>query len=258
MREYRNLWIPDGAYKVLCGEKGSILDVGGGSSPYAGAAHILDIGEFSEQRLTENSWGIPDGMTDDSSIKTGVVGKWSSKQYTQFDLCSGQSWPFRDKQFDLGLCSHTLEDLRDPLPAFKELVRVSRRVLVICPSRLLEQTKGIEHPRYCGFAHHPWMVYEERGKLMFRRKTGVLNIKGCHIACPAGKTLAREAGSFFMAGKDLQAEEQYFYDMTQESEDYKAFIAPYRFNKGIFVDDGYRHNLKYWVWRFRQKYIGNT
>jgi hypothetical protein len=258
MRKYSNPWIPDGAYKILCQEAGSILDVGGGSSPYVGASHIFDIGEFSEQRLAENSWGIPADMTDNPKIANGATGKWSEKQYSQFDLCSNKPWPFQDKQFDLGLCSHTLEDLRDPFPAISELSRVCRRLLIICPSRLLEQTMGVDHPRCCGFVHHPWMVFGEEGALIFKRKTSVLNLRGCHLSCPLGKTLGREAGSMFVVGSNLKAKEQPFHDMTQESDECRRFLDPYRYRRDIFVSDGYRHNLKYWIWRLRQKYVGNV
>ncbi|MDD4869217.1 MAG: methyltransferase domain-containing protein [Kiritimatiellae bacterium] len=257
MRKYLNPWITDDAYKVLCGEKGTILDVGGGSSPYVGASHILDIGEFSEQRLADNSWGIPAAMTDNVTIISGASRKWSERQYTQFDLCGGKPWPFKDKQFDLGLCSHTLEDLRDPLPAARELFRVCKRTLIICPSRLFEQTKGVDHPRYCGFPHHIWMVYTNNENLIFRRKSGVLYTKGCHLVCPLGKTLNREAGSMFVVGSHLQVKEQVFHEMSQEAEEYRSFLDQYRSLDNLFVSDGYRHNLKYWVWRFRQKYFGN-
>lgn len=142
MMTYSNRWIPDGALDILRHEKGTILDVGGGAAPFAGATHILDMQLFNPTQLAENSWG------DDVS---GRSTEWLESDYTQLDLCSGTRWPFQDKEFDLGLCSHTLEDLRDPLPALAELQRVCKRVLVIAPSRLLEQTRGIDHPRFCGF-----------------------------------------------------------------------------------------------------------
>ena len=54
-------------------------------------------------------------------------------------------WPFEDQAFDLGLCSHCLEDIRDPLPAVGELGRCCKHTLIVCPSRLFEQMKGVDH-----------------------------------------------------------------------------------------------------------------
>lgn len=242
-RTYNNPWIPDEALRILNEESGTILDVGG-SAPYVGATHILDIQEFSAEHLRDNAWG------------GGGVREWTKEQYTRFDLCGGERWPFDDDQFDLGLCSHTLESLRDPLPAVKELCRVARKILIICPSRLLEQTRGVDHPRYCGFSHHLWIVFEQNGLLVFRPKTPVLEMPGCHLICPLGKTLLKGEGCMFYYGDNVRAEVRIFPALLEEYEDYRKFIEPYRGRKDIFVVDQYTHNLKYWIWRLRQKYLG--
>lgn len=254
--KYRNIWIPAEALSMLELETGSILDVGGGAAPYWRASHILDIQGFDARRLQANAWGrAANGSTGASHH--GEVGGWTEKQYTRCDLCSGGKWPFADKQFDLGLASHCLEDLRDPLPAVRELARVCRRVLVITPSRLLEQTMGIDHPAYCGFYHHPWMVFGEKNRLVFRRKTQMLCLPGCHIVCPLGKTLGIEHGSqYFVGDMDLIVEERVFWKELEDYEDYRHFIEPYRRRRDLFVSDGYRHDLRYLVRRIRQKYFG--
>lgn len=257
MRSYVNPWIPGGALKILAQTEGAVLDVGGGSSPYIGSSHILDIGDFSAKRLTENAWGgAPDVAGRNVSMTNGLAGKWDESQYTRFDLCSGKKWPFMDKQFDLGLCSHTLEDIRDPLSVVKELIRVSKKILVICPSRLFEQTLGVDHPCCCGFAHHLWMVYIEGNTLLFQRKSGNLYLRKCHLKCPLGKTLSVEYGAMFVYADNLVAEERVFHDSVIESEYLAGFLKSFRGRNEIFVRDGYRHNLKYWIWRFRQKYLG--
>ena len=256
MRTYSNPWIPDGAYKILCNEAGIILDVGGGSSPYVGASHVLDMNEFSLKCLTNNAWGVPSNLTDNSRIMDGVIREWSERQYTQFDVCSGKAWPFKDKQFDLGLCSHTLEDLRDPLLAARELFRVSKRVLIIGPSRLLEQTKGVDNPWYCGFPHHLWMIYEENGAVIIRRKAAIPYLRGCHLVCPLGKTLSREAGSMFITGSDMKVVEKIFYSSGEERKECIKFLEPYINRMDIFVDENYKHDLRYWIWKCRQRIFG--
>src|SRR4051812_21610793 len=117
--KYSNPWVPKIALDVLVAEKGPIIDVGGGAAPFAGASHVLDLIPYDGHRLVTNAWG------------GARSSPWTEAEYTQFDICGRKPWPFSDKSFSLGLCSHTLEDLRDPLPALAELGRVCERLLII-------------------------------------------------------------------------------------------------------------------------------
>src|SRR5260370_17414930 len=47
-------------------------------------------------------------------------------------------WPYPDKHFDFSFCAGTLEDVRDPIGACHELMRVSRAGYIETPSRLRE------------------------------------------------------------------------------------------------------------------------
>jgi len=256
-RSYNNPWIPEEALAILAAHEGSLLDVGGGAAPYCHATHILDALPFSAERLAANAWGGNEVSAFRLARRSFSGGGFhpSSLQYTQLDLCACREWPFRDDQFDLGLCSHCLEDLRDPLPAVHELSRVCRQVLIVVPSRLFEQTRGVDHPRYCGFPHHPWIVEYRDGKVMFRRKTPALMLPACHLVCPIGKTLRLELGCAHILGADLTAEEDPIV-WTDDSGDYRRFIEPYKRRHDLFVHDSYRHDLRYWVWQIRQRWFG--
>jgi SAM-dependent methyltransferase len=257
MPAYHNPWIPPEAIRLLEAERGTILDVGGGASPYCRASHIIDIQPFDGDRLQDNQWGMAMDAAGRSS-EDGAHGKrWTVDTYTQLDICRGSKWPFEDGHFDLGLCSHCLEDLRDPLPAARELSRVCKRVLIVTPSRLLEQTMGIDHPRYCGFYHHPWIVFQEKnGTLVFRRKTPIVNLPACHVVCPSGRTLSLEYGAAYFHDEKVEVEERMFWSEREDYEDYRRFIRPYRDRRGIFVRDPRREGWRYHVWRFRQRYLG--
>jgi len=245
MRAYSNPWIPAEARSILGNHSGSILDVGGGRSPYARATHIIDIQPFSEEGLRENAWPAGEEARG-----------WAESDYTRADIVSEQQWPFETNQFDLGLSSHCLEDLRDPIPAVREMARVCKKLLLICPSRLIEQIRGIEHPRFCGFPHHPWAVYASGNRLIFRRKTPMLMLPQAHLTCPIGKTLRVEDGSMFFHGETVEPEEQVFFSQAADLQDYTDFITPYRQRNDLFVDDGKPHTLRFWIWKMRQKLLG--
>lgn len=242
-KSYSNPWIPAAALEVLAAEGGRILDVGGAAAPYARADHVLDIQPFCADYLRANAWGEADE----------AVRGWRADQYTSLDLCSGTAWPFDDKRFDLALCSHSLEDLRDPMPVVAEMNRVAKRILVICPSRLLEQTLGIEHPRFCGFDHHPWMVSAMEGRLVFRRKTMALNLPACHLRCPFGMMLTRELGSMHLHGSDVAAEEEVHWSLQEDADELAAYLAPYRNRTDLFEPLDRARSMRHRIWHWRQR-----
>src|SRR5262249_48921913 len=86
-----------------------------------------------------------------------------------------RSWPFEDKAFDFAICSHLLEDLRDPIWVCSELLRIAKAGYVEVPSRVEEQSLGVEHPRYAGYYHHRWLITLEGTRLDFRHKPHLLH-----------------------------------------------------------------------------------
>jgi len=129
-----------------------VLDVGGGAYPCARADYIIDIqpyiGGGGSRHLEGNlpkTWG--DGKA-----------RFTQDTWIVKDICERSPWPFRDKFFDFSICSHTLEDIRDPIWVCSELIRVSRRGLIETPSRLYETSFGIESDYFAGAGHHRWIV----------------------------------------------------------------------------------------------------
>ena len=60
----------------------------------------------------------------------------------------------------------------------------------------------------------------------------------------------------FFYGSEVNVRFRAFWVPTDDYNDYCKFIEPYRGRKDLFVRDRYKHGLKFWVWRFRQKYLG--
>jgi hypothetical protein len=210
-----------------------------------GASHVLDLIPFDPQRLASSAWG---GRRKSP---------WLAGDYTELDVCGGTPWPFADRHFDLGLCSHTLEDVRDPVPVLRELCRVSKKILLIFPSRLLEQTRNIEHPKFPGFPHHPWILFEERGELVFRRKTFYLNFRGCYLTCPFGKTLPVDLGSSYYFGGPIRGRELAYWSGEAELNDYRSFLDPYRGKaKSLFVRMDPPARFAHWIYYLKQRFGG--
>src|SRR5262249_54127295 len=70
----------------------------------------------------------------------------SSVTRIPLDVC-GTRWPFPDKYFDYSVCSHLLEDVRDPVAVLRELSRVARAGYIEAPSRAREIFVNARYPR---------------------------------------------------------------------------------------------------------------
>jgi hypothetical protein len=137
-----------------------VLDVGGSAIRLNTATHVLDMVQ-------------PGGCL----IAPGIPGR--EVEFVEHDICR-KPWPFADGYFDYAFCSHTLEDIRDPIGACEELMRVAARGYIEVPSRLREifHTKPMMRlralfgrPLRVGFGHHRWFCEREGDGLAFFAKT---------------------------------------------------------------------------------------
>ncbi|MDQ3936543.1 MAG: class I SAM-dependent methyltransferase [Actinomycetota bacterium] len=115
-----------------------VLDVGGGASPFARADWVLDLLPYEERRAVAGE-------------------RFGPESWVRRDICDREPWPFADGRFDFAICSHTLEDVRDPVWVCSELQRVARAGYVEVPSRLEEQSWGVAGP-WAGWSHHRWLI----------------------------------------------------------------------------------------------------
>jgi ubiquinone/menaquinone biosynthesis C-methylase UbiE len=131
-----------------------VLDLGAWDKPFQRANFVVDLMPYNTRGFHTNK------------IK---VEYFSEKTWIQMDF-SNEKLPFKDKEFDFVICSHVLEDIKDPIFLCKEMQRVSKAGYIEVPSMKLELTKGIEHKKYPGFYHHRWLVNIKKNKLEFRFK----------------------------------------------------------------------------------------
>ena len=148
---------------------GRVLDVGGWYCPFNLATHVIDLMPYETRRSFD-------------ALDPGDAERFSAATWTVADVCA-PPWPFADKSFDFVICSHLLEDVRDPIAVCGELNRVARAGYVETPSRLREifskerlfglRALGGSLPEI-GFYHHRWFVEVEGTHLRFTAKTAAL------------------------------------------------------------------------------------
>lgn len=148
-----------------------VLDIGGWAKPLPRADAVLDLLPYATRGLY--------GAEDDTPER------FTEATWTQRDICAHEPWPYPDDAFDLAICSHTLEDVRDPVWVCRELSRVARAGYVEVPAPVEELTWGVHGP-WVGWTHHHWVCEAEGAGLRFTFKPHLLGAPGRHL--PAGTT----------------------------------------------------------------------
>src|SRR3972149_1607903 len=92
---------------------------------------ILDIGGSMKQHKEL----VIDTLVDIIRPEDAPYGKSKLKaeNFVRLDI-TREKFPFKDKEFDFCICTHTLEDLTTPFLAIDEMSRVAKRGLIITPS----------------------------------------------------------------------------------------------------------------------------
>ena len=141
-----------------------VLDVGGGAMPFERADWVLDLIPY-EQRASVGGYEYD---------ATPAQERFGPETWVSRDICDHDPWPFGDRQFDFAVCSHTLEDVRDPVWVCHELIRVARAGYIEVPSRLEEQSFGFQGP-WAGWGHHRWLIDVGETSITFVFKHHILH-----------------------------------------------------------------------------------
>lgn len=120
-----------------------VLDIGAWGKPFRRADWVLDHWPYETRGL----YGF-----DGPEPERFDMSRWVIR-----DVCDREPYPFGDKEIDFVICSHTLEDVRDPIWVCQEMVRIAKAGYVEVPSRVEEQTYGVQGD-WVGWGHHHWLV----------------------------------------------------------------------------------------------------
>ncbi len=145
-----------------------VLDIGGWARPFSRANYVLDAesfdtrGYYSDPKTaTQRGWYAP--------AQGGEKECFTRNTWIQRDICEKTPFPFKDKEIDFVICSHTLEDVRDPLWVCSEIIRIGKRGYIEVPSRLAESSRGVERNQV-GWSHHRWLVDMVGSRIYFTMK----------------------------------------------------------------------------------------
>lgn len=99
--------------------------------------------------------------------------RFTRETWIQGDVHSRELWArFGDKEFEFVICSHLLEDIRDPLFVCEQVNRVAKAGYIECPSRFRECARNQASDSHAGYDHHRWIVDVIDNGVVFTAKLG--------------------------------------------------------------------------------------
>lgn len=137
-----------------------VLDIGAWGRPFTRADWVMDLHPYATRGLYGSDGPQPERFSEETWIVR--------------DICDREPYPFGDDELDFVICSHTLEDVRDPIWVCSEMVRIAKAGYIEVPSRLEEQSYGFQGP-WVGWGHHRWLVDATEGHVEFVFKHNVLH-----------------------------------------------------------------------------------
>ena len=125
-----------------------LLDIGGWADPFERADWVMDLMPYDTRGLYARE-GWVDARPDPE--------RFTRESWIERDVCAREPYPLADGEIDFVICSQTLEDLRDPLWVCSEMNRIAKAGYVEVPSRLEEQSWGV-NGEFVGWSHHRWLI----------------------------------------------------------------------------------------------------
>jgi len=214
---------------------GLVLDIGGWGNPFPRADYVIDIFPYETRGIATHGIGaLPVTCTYPNPLPGE---RFQKKTWCIHDVCSEQPFPFPDKMFDVVVCSHILEDVRDPLRVCSEIIRVGRAGYIETPSRIGE---SILWNGMVGAAHHRWLVEAVDKRLEFRMKHHFLHSSPkYYISTSFARKIPLEARYMrFFWENSFEYEEIIGYEYYQET---AAFIESLNIPRYCYAIDALRH-----------------
>lgn len=142
-----------------------VLDIGGWGHTFNRANYVMDCEAYETRGYYNRTFA----RTNPIPPIGGTEEFFDKSTWIQRDICEKTPFPFRDKELDFVVCSHTLEDIRDPLWVCSEMIRVAKAGYIEVPSRIWETCRGHE-PGIAGLSHHRWLIDIEGHDIRFLSK----------------------------------------------------------------------------------------
>ena len=131
-----------------------VVDIGGTANPWV-------------DKYVDTYIDLQPFQTDKELIQGDICDLWFWKRFWEGDLCN-RWWNF-------SICTHTIEDIRNPDLALQGLMSISGAGFIAVPNKQTELS-AIENWQWIGYAHHRWIFTIANQELRMLAKTCIANV----------------------------------------------------------------------------------
>lgn len=123
--------------------------------------------------------GTAGGWSQDLVTVTLDICAPASADNIRADLCREPDWQILLDQvsvrgpYDFAICTHTLEDIYNPITALELLPKIARAGIITMPTARTELSH-VEHPGWLGYIHHRWIFDQQHDHMLLVPKLTVL------------------------------------------------------------------------------------
>jgi hypothetical protein len=138
--------------------------------------YVIDKKQTGEFRVIDIG-GVVNGWTKDIADLVVDIGAESNNSNLKMDICG--SWTLlleyveQHGMFDYAICTHTLEDVYNPITALELLPKIAKHGIISMPRARIELSH-IENRSWLGFIHHRWIFEQVNNQILLIPKLSFL------------------------------------------------------------------------------------
>lgn len=139
---------------------------------------IIDIGGAKEKHYPQK-FSFIDYVLDLNSADTKATNLVSIRGdiNEESSFIEVEDYVKNNGKFEYSLCTHTLEDIRNPQLVIKKLTQISKAGLISFPSKYLELSRFEKPYLFRGFHHHRWIFVIKENKITAIPKVNMIEHK---------------------------------------------------------------------------------
>lgn len=181
----------------------------------SGEVSILDVGGSKETSI-EDKFDYVKYVVDLRTVPNPNVVTFAGDLNDETTWRSVEDFVAKNGKFDFSVCTHTLEDLRNPALTAKMLGRVSRGGLVSMPSVYLEARRFQSLGSWRGYFHHRWLhaMDDEKREIVAVPKTAAFEHRAFDWFARKGKVRNEELWAVWQDDLDYHLFSDDFFPTT--------------------------------------------
>jgi hypothetical protein len=211
-----------------------VLDIGGWAHPFNRANYVLDLAPYETRGFYNRTFAKNNPIPPIG----GTVEKFTADTWIVRDICAKEPYPFKDKELDFVVCSHTLEDIRDPLWVCSEMIRIGKAGYIEVPSRLWESCRGLERG-IAGLSHHRWLIDIDAGSNSIRFLQKFHRIHNWRNSLPKSvlqNLREDEAAQWLFWNGSFEFREDLIYGEEEQLREMESFVKQHRPYSQLLLD----------------------